>query len=833
KKLPLLLLAGCISSTTAHAQLTDGLLNYWPLEGDAADVAATTADTASTTADDGTINGGVTFVDNTDPGADGLGAGFGMAANFSGTTGDNITMLDGPGSDAGGVANDIDRTASDMSLSVWFKVTGWSTGWQAIVSHGEGTDYRIARNRSRNQIAGVAGTGDHQPTAVTISPTTGWHHVVLTTVDGGDSIMYIDGVEVSTIAGAAIAASTGDGQNNNVLCIGCNPDNGREFNGLIDDIGMWDRALTVTEVQSIYDTGVAGSSLASLLDNSDDDNDGLPNIWETDNGLDPNDPTGINGATGDFDSDNVDNITEFTNGTNPDNPDSDGDTLTDDVETNTDIFNGPTDTGTDPLSKDSDGDGLDDNIEDGSGTFVSATMTGSDPNSTDSDLDTMPDIYEVNNMLDPNVDDGALDADSDLVTNLTEFTNGTDPNDTDSDDDTLTDNVETNTGFFVSATDTGTDPLDTDSDNDLLLDNHETGTGTFNSATDTGSNPVLGDTDDDGTSDGAEVVATRDPNVVDGLTSGLGQRLVAYWNFDNNLDDIAHTLAGESAVADNGVFTGSEFDAFYATEGKFGDSALEQNGGAGWVTVPASVDTLREAENAVTVSVWAKVPAFSANWQALISHGEGAQWRLARSNATTGVAWAGGAGDLSGGDLSDGEWHHIVGISDPDNFTTSLYVDGVLITSGAAPAINNAGNDVTTDLFIGSNPQSTNREWNGQIDDVAVWGRALTEEEVLSIWADGNGESIESILGGSGPPEFTTTSFNPNAGAGANGEFTLTWKSKAGQEYFLYSSTDLNDFTNEVADGIVGEAGTTSYTFDNPEPGLDKLFFRVATEPAN
>ncbi|MDB4626957.1 hypothetical protein OAE11_01825, partial [Akkermansiaceae bacterium] len=174
RKLPHLLLTGFIFSTTAQAQLTDGLLNYWPLEGDATDVAATTPDTAGVTADNGTINGEVTFVDNTDPAADGLGAGFGMAASFSGTTGDNITMADSAASAAGGVADDIDRTGSDMTVSVWFDVATWSTGWQAVLSHGEGTDYRIARNRSRNTIAGVAGTGDMQP-GTSVSAASGWH----------------------------------------------------------------------------------------------------------------------------------------------------------------------------------------------------------------------------------------------------------------------------------------------------------------------------------------------------------------------------------------------------------------------------------------------------------------------------------------------------------------------------------------------------------------------------------------------------------------------------------------------------------------------------------
>ncbi len=104
----------------------------------------------------------------------------------------------------------------------------------------------------------------------------------------------------------------------------------------------------------------------------------------------------------------------------------------------------------------------------------------------------------------------------------------TDPTKADTDGDGLADNVETNTGTFVSATDTGTNPTlaDTDGDglsdgqevntthtNPLLVDTDgdglsdlvETNTGIYVSPTNTGTSPLLADTDGDTLSDGAEV----------------------------------------------------------------------------------------------------------------------------------------------------------------------------------------------------------------------------------------------------------------------------------------------------------------------------------------
>lgn len=130
----------------------------------------------------------------------------------------------------------------------------------------------------------------------------------------------------------------------------------------------------------------------------------------------------------------------------------------------------------------------------------------------DSDNDGMPDAYEDANGLDKAVDDSTLDPDSDDSNNLAEYLAGTDPQDEDSDDDSILDGAETNTGIFVSATDTGTNPLSEDTDSDGLTDAVETNTGTFVDANDTGSNPNLADTDNDGFSDGSEIKSASDPN---------------------------------------------------------------------------------------------------------------------------------------------------------------------------------------------------------------------------------------------------------------------------------------------------------------------------------
>jgi outer membrane protein assembly factor BamB len=96
-------------------------------------------------------------------------------------------------------------------------------------------------------------------------------------------------------------------------------------------------------------------------DDPDTDNDGMPDIWEIQYGLNPNDPTD---ALNDPDHDGLNNLMEYMLNTNPLDKDTDGDGYSD----NNDAF--PTD---DAAAVDSDGDKFPDNWNDGKSADDSTT----------------------------------------------------------------------------------------------------------------------------------------------------------------------------------------------------------------------------------------------------------------------------------------------------------------------------------------------------------------------------------------------------------------------------------------------------------------------------
>jgi len=159
-----------------------------------------------------------------------------------------------------------------------------------------------------------------------------------------------------------------------------------------------------------------------------------------------------------------------------------------------------------------------DTDNDGLSNYREANIIGTYPDDNDSDDDTLLDGAETNtgtwvSASDTGTDPLSNDSDSDglfdgVETNTTEYIDatdtGTDPNDSDTDNDGLLDGAETNTNVYVSSSDTGTHPLNTDSDADGYSDYVETNTGTWTSSDDTGTDPNRTDTDNDGIIDGRE-----------------------------------------------------------------------------------------------------------------------------------------------------------------------------------------------------------------------------------------------------------------------------------------------------------------------------------------
>jgi tetratricopeptide (TPR) repeat protein len=205
-----------------------------------------------------------------------------------------------------------------------------------------------------------------------------------------------------------------------------------------------------------------------------------------------------------------------------------------------------------------------------------------------------------------------------------------------------------------------------------------------------------------------------------GLGTGVTKaKLVAHWGLDGNVND--------SIGSSHGTVVG---DPSWEP-GRFGRALLF--GGDDYIMFPNESDF--DITGEITVAAWIKVNAFDKEWQSIITKGDNS-WRLARNGTGNNVAFHCSGltiensqwGVESNANVNDRWWHHIAGVY--DGARIYLYVDGVLDKSAKASGKIGKGD---YKVHIGANAEKTKREWNGLIDDVAIFDHALNEQQVAQL----------------------------------------------------------------------------------------------------
>jgi len=136
-----------------------------------------------------------------------------------------------------------------------------------------------------------------------------------------------------------------------------------------------------------------------------------------------------------------------------------------------------------------------------------------------------------------------------------------------------------------------------------------------------------------------------------------------------------------------------------------------------------------------TSTLWfsaASAPGGERNYQAHIPWGN--------SNIYFDTAGCCGGGDTrisKAGGIDFLEWHHFVFIKDGENKT--IYIDGELFHEGV-----NTGTlyDDWGTTYLGVNDLGNGGHMAGIVDDFGVWARALSEDEVATIWNGGSGSPL-------------------------------------------------------------------------------------------
>ncbi len=83
--------------------------------------------------------------------------------------------------------------------------------------------------------------------------------------------------------------------------------------------------------------------------------------------------------------------------------------------------------------------------------------------------------------------------------------------------------------------------------------------------------------------------------------------------------------------------------------------------------------------------------------------------------------------------IADGKWHQVTGVRDAGNNTLSLYVDGRIVRSvtGVTGSV-----DSGSDIWLGDH---RNLLFTGRLDEVRMWGTALSEAQLARVHAQDTG----------------------------------------------------------------------------------------------
>jgi len=224
------------------------------------------------------------------------------------------------------------------------------------------------------------------------------------------------------------------------------------------------------------------------------------------------------------------------------------------------------------------------------------------------------------------------------------------------------------------------------------------------------------------------------------ITGTVQAGLVAYYPFNGNAND-------ESGNGNNGTSYGAT-----QTTDRFGNanSAYSFDGSGDYIDVP-NAPSLNPTD-AITITAWFKADSFalgSYSWPNIVrkSDNDGTkgytmeiQWVYENRPSLWGAVYLKDQGWLMPIEpfqlpVAEDTWYFAASVF--DGLTLTNYLRSMDQTSFTTAQINGSGNIVpsSNNLWIGNAPIYGDRSFDGIIDDVRIYNRALTTDEVIEVYS--------------------------------------------------------------------------------------------------
>ncbi len=258
--IPAIVMCVLVILNSVCADITDGLIGYWPLDEG---TGITTADMAPVGyGNDGTLVGGPGWTSGQ----------FGYALNFDGTD-DYVLCAERQGTGPGTYPEEL--MPENFTIACWVNLDQFRYYFNSFVGNGidtgadecgfflyewgwvgtEGPDFGLALRTESGGMLYLESPAVYNEGI--------WYHVAATYDSGtSEAKLYVDGADVGVDAdgsasGAIVWVSPTSGNYPERFAIGVWLDPGYDLwvDGMIDDVGYWNRALSADEIATIYSMG--------------------------------------------------------------------------------------------------------------------------------------------------------------------------------------------------------------------------------------------------------------------------------------------------------------------------------------------------------------------------------------------------------------------------------------------------------------------------------------------------------------------------------------------------------------------------------------------------
>lgn len=306
--------------------------------------------------------------------------------------------------------------------------------------------------------------------------------------------------------------------------------------------------------------------------------------------------------------------------------------------------------------------------------------------------------------------------------------------------------------------------------------------------------------------------------------------LIAHYTYDGDAND-------QSGNGYNGTVNGATL-----TNDRYGNAngAYSFNGSDNYINANNLV-SYPTGDVEITYMAWVKIA--SSHTGNIISFGE------TIDNKRSSFLYEGGSNNLSYiGQNNDfrtsnvpviGEWTHVAVTK--SGSTIIIYIDGTEVGQGT---LANSSNITLQDLIIGANPGANNEFFNGDIDEVRIYKKALSASDISTIYADEKPLNTET--------EITSFSMSEQTAAATIGTGTIDITVAANTDVTaLVASFNLsngafvtvngneqvsgstsNDFTNPVSYVVTAEDGTSTQSW-NVTVSVQSEDFTISTVPSS